>query len=166
MSGLFHRVLRSRQGGSLLLALLYLALCTVMRFGLLLVSYDKASWGWATAAAFLTGFAFDLCMAWLLTLPYAAFSALWPSRFGRAVPVAGWMFCAFLFTLWAVAGALFWDEFGVRFNFIAVDYLVYTTEVVANINQSYPMPVILAGVVTAAAGALHANTRVRSCARA
>ena len=165
MSGLFHRVLRSRQGGSLLLALLYLALCTVMRFGLLLVSYDKASWGWATAAAFLTGFAFDLCMAWLLTLPYAAFSALWPSRFGRAVPVAGWMFCAFLFTLWAVAGALFWDEFGVRFNFIAVDYLVYTTEVVANINQSYPMPVILAGVVTAAAGAYFLFRRLGWTAR-
>jgi hypothetical protein len=39
----------------------------------------------------------------------------------------------------------FWDEFGVRFNFIAVDYLIYTYEVVENINQSYPLPVI--GVV-------------------
>ncbi|MEA1847576.1 LTA synthase family protein [Chryseobacterium sp. MHB01] len=36
----------------------------------------------------------------------------------------------------------FWDEFGVRFNFIAVDYLIYTYEVVENINQSYPLPVI------------------------
>ncbi|MEJ2604972.1 MAG: LTA synthase family protein, partial [Gammaproteobacteria bacterium] len=33
----------------------------------------------------------------------------------------------------------FWDEFGVRFNFIAVDYLVYTTEVVDNIVESYPV---------------------------
>ena len=152
MKGLFQRILRSRQGGSLLLALLYLALCTVMRAGLLVASHDKVAWGWATAGAFLTGFAFDLGMAWLLTLPYASFSALWPARFGRTLPVAGWVFCAFLFTFWAVAGALFWDEFGVRFNFIAVDYLVYTTEVVANINQSYPMPAILAGVIAAASG--------------
>lgn len=36
----------------------------------------------------------------------------------------------------------FWDEFGVRFNFIAVDYLIYTYEVVENINQSYPLPLI------------------------
>ncbi|MBP6372355.1 MAG: LTA synthase family protein, partial [Ferruginibacter sp.] len=37
----------------------------------------------------------------------------------------------------------FWDEFGVRFNFIAVDYLVYTYEVLENINQSYPIPLII-----------------------
>ena len=58
MKGLFQRILRSRQGGSLLLALLYLALCTVMRAGLLVASHDKVGWGWATAGAFLTGFAF------------------------------------------------------------------------------------------------------------
>ncbi len=33
----------------------------------------------------------------------------------------------------------FWSEFGVRYNFIAVDYLVYTTEVVGNIMESYPV---------------------------
>lgn len=52
----------------------------------------------------------------------------------------------------AVAEWLFWDEFGVRLNFIAVDYLVYTQEVMGNINESYPMPAILGGLalVTAA----------------
>jgi len=34
---------------------------------------------------------------------------------------------------------LFWDEFGVRFNFISVDYLVYRREVTDNIIQSYPV---------------------------
>lgn len=43
----------------------------------------------------------------------------------------------------------FWDEFGVRFNFIAVDYLIYTYEVAENINQSYPLPLI-AGVLISA----------------
>lgn len=34
---------------------------------------------------------------------------------------------------------LFWDEFGVRFNFISVDYLVYRREVTDNILESYPV---------------------------
>lgn len=38
---------------------------------------------------------------------------------------------------------LFWDEFSTRFNFIAVDYLVYTREVVGNIMESYPVYKIL-----------------------
>ena len=33
----------------------------------------------------------------------------------------------------------FWDEFNVRYNFIAVDYLIYTNEVVGNIMESYAM---------------------------
>jgi len=43
----------------------------------------------------------------------------------------------------AVAEYLFWEEFGVRFNFIAVDYLVYTHEVIGNIRESYPVPFLL-----------------------
>lgn len=41
----------------------------------------------------------------------------------------------------------FWDEFAVRYNFIAVDYLVYTNEVVGNIMESYPMVPLILGVV-------------------
>ncbi|MEY4011122.1 MAG: hypothetical protein RIT22_246 [Bacteroidota bacterium] len=33
----------------------------------------------------------------------------------------------------------FWNEFGVKYNFIAVNYLVYTNEVIGNIMQSYPV---------------------------
>ncbi len=37
----------------------------------------------------------------------------------------------------------FWLEFSTRFNFIAVDYLVYTQEVIGNIKESYPMHIII-----------------------
>lgn len=38
----------------------------------------------------------------------------------------------------------FWQEFGVRYNFIAVDYLVYTHEVIGNIMESYSIvPLII-----------------------
>ena len=39
----------------------------------------------------------------------------------------------------AFSEIVFWSEFGVRFNFIAVDYLVYTHEVIGNIVESYPI---------------------------
>lgn len=45
----------------------------------------------------------------------------------------------------AFSEIVFWSEFGVRFNFIAVDYLVYTNEVIGNIVESYPIvPMVLA----------------------
>jgi phosphoglycerol transferase MdoB-like AlkP superfamily enzyme len=46
----------------------------------------------------------------------------------------------------AVSEWFFWDEFSTRYNFIAVDYLVYTNEVVGNIRESYPLGWIIAGV--------------------
>ena len=45
----------------------------------------------------------------------------------------------------AVSEYFFYNEFGVRYNFIAVDYLIYTTEVIGNIMESYPIiPLITA----------------------
>ena len=45
----------------------------------------------------------------------------------------------YLLVVVAVAEWVFWDEFASRFNFIAVDYLVYTHEVLGNIWESYPV---------------------------
>jgi phosphoglycerol transferase MdoB-like AlkP superfamily enzyme len=44
-----------------------------------------------------------------------------------------------LFMVVAAAEFAFWGEFGSRFDFIAVDYLVYTHEVIGNIQESYPV---------------------------
>lgn len=41
----------------------------------------------------------------------------------------------------------FWQEFQTRFNFIAVDYLIYTTEVIHNIFESYPMFWLLSAIL-------------------
>lgn len=46
---------------------------------------------------------------------------------------------------------IFWDEFNVRYNFIAVDYLVYTNEVLGNIWESYNIQLIGAAVIIAVA---------------
>jgi len=67
-------------------------------------------------------------------------------------------FAIFLYVLLILQNALseyfFWNEFGVKYNFIAVNYLIYTNEVIGNIMQSYPViPLftalfIAAGIVT------------------
>ncbi|MEN9910097.1 MAG: hypothetical protein RLZZ540_3256 [Bacteroidota bacterium] len=54
----------------------------------------------------------------------------------------------------AISEYFFWNEFGVKYNFIAVNYLVYTNEVIGNIMESYPViPIfsclfIIAGIIT------------------
>ncbi len=52
----------------------------------------------------------------------------------------------------AVSEYFFYNEFGLRYNFIAVDYLIYTNEVIGNIMESYPVvPLFLAIFGVAAA---------------
>lgn len=43
----------------------------------------------------------------------------------------------------AFAEYFFWEEFSTRFNFIAIDYLVYTSEVTNNIFESYNVPLVV-----------------------
>jgi phosphoglycerol transferase MdoB-like AlkP superfamily enzyme len=46
----------------------------------------------------------------------------------------------------------FWNEFGVKYNFIAVNYLIYTNEVIGNIMESYPVIPIFTALFVVAAG--------------
>jgi phosphoglycerol transferase MdoB-like AlkP superfamily enzyme len=50
----------------------------------------------------------------------------------------------------SVSEFVFWNEFSSRFNFIAVDYLIYSREVLGNIRESYNLPLMLIGVFFAA----------------
>ncbi|WP_289659701.1 LTA synthase family protein [Flavobacterium panacagri] len=71
-----------------------------------------------------------------------------------------WLFAfvIFLYVLLILQNAIseffFWNEFGVKYNFIAVNYLIYTNEVIGNIMQSYPvLPIfsvlfIITGTIT------------------
>lgn len=45
----------------------------------------------------------------------------------------------FLLLLNSLSESVFWLEFGNRYDFVAVDYLIYTNEVVGNIMESYPI---------------------------
>ena len=56
----------------------------------------------------------------------------------------------FLMIVNVISECIFWNEFGVRYNFIAVDYLVYTNEVIGNIMESYPIIQMFLGVLLVA----------------
>src|SRR5581483_10755499 len=60
----------------------------------------------------------------------------------------------FLLLFNAISEYFFWNEFSTRYNFIAVDYLIYTTEVLGNIQESYPVGWIIGGVLVVTAGVI------------
>jgi phosphoglycerol transferase MdoB-like AlkP superfamily enzyme len=59
-------------------------------------------------------------------------------------------FVMFLFVVLILQNGIseyfFWNEFGVKYNFIAVNYLVYTNEVIGNIMESYPVVPLFSGL--------------------
>ncbi|MBL9189124.1 MAG: LTA synthase family protein [Opitutaceae bacterium] len=151
----FQRALRRRHGGVLLFVLLFLAVSLVTRGALWVKSMGAATFDLSLLGAFGLGVIFDLGAALLFAAPLALLLAVLPAGFF----LRAWGRMVAWFALAAVLGVmgfgmvsewLFWDEFSARFNFIAVDYLVYTKEVIGNIRESYPMPLILGGVVAAA----------------
>jgi phosphoglycerol transferase MdoB-like AlkP superfamily enzyme len=50
----------------------------------------------------------------------------------------------------AVSEYFFYNEFGLRYNFIAVDYLIYTNEVIGNVMESYPVVPLFLGIFAVA----------------
>lgn len=111
------------------------------------------------------GLAHDLSFLSYAALPMAAYFALCPATLWRRQwhrgllrTLIGVSLFVMLFT--AVSEWLFWDEFGVRFNFIAVDYLVYSEEVIKNILESYPVYPLLAMLVVISTGAVVLSGKV------
>lgn len=92
-------------------------------------------------------------VACLFTLvPYGLYLVCLPrslqeSRFDRTVTAV--FFCLYLSAqlFKETAVLLFWEEFSSRFNFVAVDYLVYTQEVIGNVMESYPVGPLLAAII-------------------
>ena len=90
-----------------------------------------------------------LLPAALLLLPTDGFLR---RRIGRIHCQAVLFLFAAVLIFTAFAEYYFWEEFGSRFNFIAVDYLVYSKELTENMVESYPLPLILTAVLILAAG--------------
>ena len=108
--------------------------------------------GWGLVFDTLAG----ASLLWPLSLFLAASPArLWAARGWRVVTGVGLTAWLMLLLFVATSEWLFWDEFGTRFNFIAVDYLLYSQEVIGNIWESYPAGRLLAALSTSKLRSLH-----------
>jgi phosphoglycerol transferase MdoB-like AlkP superfamily enzyme len=138
------------------LAGLLVGLATATRLALALrpdVTIPEGLWGYLQA--FAHGLVFDAAAAAYALTPFVLWLAIAPNRLARAWPwraltLAAFAAGAFGLLLLPIMEWLFWDEFGARFNFIAVDYLIYTHEVLGNIWESYPVGRILAALALVA----------------
>ncbi|HMQ44956.1 MAG TPA: LTA synthase family protein, partial [Mariniflexile sp.] len=104
------------------------------------------------ANTFIIGLLFDLGTVSFFALPYVIYLLLVPKKlygslFDRLITYFGYALGLLIFLFSFFAEITFWDEFQRRFNFIAVDYLIYTFEVVKNINESYPIPLLLSAIL-------------------
>ncbi len=96
---------------------------------------------------YLLGLFFDLVAFSYFMIPVVLILTFLPDRFLKKGVLYIIFFLVFFIILFNGASEyFFWEEFGVRYNFIAVDYLVYTTEVLGNINESYPIPFLVSAI--------------------
>lgn len=131
---------------------LYIALSFAQRVVYLVWSSFGHGWPEHLPQAFFKGLCFDLAAATYLFGALTVFVMLVPRRFYsrlwfKAPMMVLAVFPAFLVVVWTVGELFFFNEFHARFNFIAVDYLIYTTEVIRNITESYPMPVLVGALL-------------------
>ncbi len=138
----------------------FLGISFLTRGALLIKAAHDVTWTLSLVAAFGWGLVYDLGAAAFASLPLAVLLTLLPAgwfqrRWQQALAHLFGFVVIYLLLFGLVSEWTFWDEFGVRFNFIAVDYLVYTTEVIGNIRESYNLPLIIGGVLAGAA-VLHA----------
>jgi len=156
-TSLFTKIFQHRFGPVVLMTLLVTGISLFTRIGLIIFSFSELDNNIAgILGSLLTGFFYDIIVASFFVLPVAVYCWLMKDSWYRKKwqkPVLYFFFIVAIIILvfTSIAEFVFWDEFRSRFNFIAVDYLVYTNEVMNNIIESYNMPLVISGLLIAGA---------------
>jgi phosphoglycerol transferase MdoB-like AlkP superfamily enzyme len=126
-----------------------MAIAMATRTYLLIFSRADVSWNiWSLIKVYAMGAFYDIVSVSYMLIPFAllvtlltdnAFYKRW--RMTSAIVFYTILIAAAIFG--AFAEYFFWEEFSTRFNFIAIDYLVYTSEVTNNIFESYNIPLVV-----------------------
>lgn len=139
------------------MALLIMGVSSLTRIVLIIYSFTELDNSFfAIIGALLSGLFYDLMVASFFVLPLAMYcwlmkDSLYRKRWQKPVLYFFFILAIIIIVFNAIAEFVFWDEFKSRFNFIAVDYLVYTNEVMNNIIESYNMPLVIGGLLIAGA---------------
>lgn len=132
---------------------LFLILSFIVRLSLLIWNFSEVDTGFLQLGnTFVIGFLFDAATIAFFAIPYIFYLLIFPKRFygslvDKLVTYFGFSVGVLILFFSFFGEFTFWDEFQRRFNFIAVDYLIYTYEVVKNINESYPLPILISVMV-------------------
>jgi phosphoglycerol transferase MdoB-like AlkP superfamily enzyme len=146
---------KHRFGPLLVLAIIVCSLSFITRVILLVKSLPNLDLNpLYLLGIFIIGFFYDLVVWSFFAIPVALYCWLmkdsWYQKKWQRIPIFILFFIITLILVVDVGGEIiFWNEFNVRYNFIAVDYLVYTTEVLGNIWESYNVPLIASAVALA-----------------
>ena len=114
---------------------------------------------------FAVGFVYDVVVGFDYCVPLALLLVCLPFRWldlkkGR-YPVYVLIFLMDFFVLFvAFSQFIFWNEFHRNFNFIAVDYLVYSTEILGTFVETYNVFVIIAAFVVLLATAVSYHSTI------
>ncbi len=127
----------------------YLILSFVTRLILTILVYQQINFTFLTILKiFGLGFLYDVSVALLFVLAYVFYLLLMPKKWiGSKIDKIITKILISLLLIIAIFATMaefpFWQEFNTRFNFIAVDYLIYSFEVFENIKQSYSISLII-----------------------
>ncbi len=131
----------------------FLTFSLILRLVFIFWQYGDVSFNVFTIlGTLLTGMFYDIGTVSFIAIPSIIYYFIFPDKWigSWLDKTLVWFFTSltiFILVFTFFAEITFWDEFKTRFNFIAVDYLIYTHEVVANIQQSYPLPILIFGVL-------------------
>lgn len=132
------------------LLLTFIAFNAAVRIGLAFFNGEASPlMPWRLVPAMLIGLLFDIGTASFFLAPLGLLLLAWPNARHRSLRIVMLALLLPLLGLLVFVGFAeftFWNEFSSRFNFIAVDYLIYTNEVIGNIRESYNLPLLLGGV--------------------
>ena len=132
---------------------LFLLLSIIVRLSLLVWNFSEVDLSlFQLLGIFLYGLLYDIATVSFFTIPYLLYLIVIPQRFygsllDRIIIYSGFSVSILIIFFSFFGEITFWDEFHRRFNFIAVDYLLYSYEVVKNINESYPLPILCSSIV-------------------
>ncbi|MEO5997104.1 MAG: sulfatase-like hydrolase/transferase [Chitinophagaceae bacterium] len=133
--------------------LIFIVASFLVRLVLLFFSIRKADLGLlALCRIFGEGLLFDIGVASFFVAPYSLYLLILPAKWNnsiinRIITYVAFTLAVLILMFSFFAEFTFWQEFESRFNFIAVDYLIYTFEVINNINESYPLPLLIGGML-------------------
>ncbi len=161
MKTFIQRILSHRFGLAALMTSLLVVISLLTRIVLLIKSFSGVDFTFLNAIGIFTlGLFYDLINAGYFIIPLMLYLWLVPDKlfrknWHRFLLYGIFFFFTFGILFNAVSEFFFWDEFNSRFNFIAVDYLVYTTEVIGNIRQSYPIEWIIVALLLITAAIIY-----------